>query len=80
MVAMFAWLSGERVGLAAEAVERIGVAAAVGQEFQGNVAIEPGVAGAIDLAHAACTCELQDLVGPDASAGAERHRSPGSAV
>ena len=57
---------GEQLRLAIEAGQAIRIADEVGrQEFEGDVAIESGVAGAVDLAHAAAADQFQDLEGAD---------------
>ncbi len=55
MVTMCGWLSAATsAGFALEAGEAIGIAGGVGgKDFEGDVAFEFGVGGAIDLAHAA---------------------------
>ena len=46
----------------------------LGQHFDRDVTVEPGVAGAVDLAHAACAEEREDLIRAERRAGCERHR------
>ena len=55
MAAMLGWLRrGEHLGFAGEAGEAVGVGGeGVGEDFDGDVAIELGVGGAVDGAHAA---------------------------
>ncbi len=69
---------GEDLGLALEAGQAVaagpGVAREMGrQDFDGDVAIELGVAGAIDLAHRAGAEGADDFVDAKACAGLERH-------
>ena len=45
----------------------------LGQDLQSDVAIQFGVAGAINLAHAARTDGRQDLIRAESSAGSKRH-------
>ncbi len=64
----------ERRGFTLEAGEPIGIAGDErGKHLERDVALQPRVAGAVDLAHAACTNRLQDLIGPDGHAGQQAH-------
>jgi hypothetical protein len=66
--------AGHRARLALEALTAIGmVSERYGQHFNGDGAIETGVGGAIDLAHAACTKRCDDFVRAEACAGREGH-------
>ena len=61
---------GDGLGLALEAGTAVGVGAELGrQDLDGDAAIEAGVAGLVDLAHAARADGGLDLVGPEARAG-----------
>jgi len=67
----------------AQALERLRreAVAIVGQrmreDFDGDVALQPGVARAVDFAHAACAQERNDLVGAEFCSGGEGHgRAP----
>src|ERR1700739_4014903 len=54
---------GERAGFAFEAALKFGVAGKMGgQDFDGNAAVETGVARAVDFAHAASADGRDDLV------------------
>ena len=66
--------SGRRPGFALETTEAVGVAAnRPGQDFDGDVTAKSGVAGPVDLAHAAGTKRRRDLVGAEAGTGDQRH-------
>ena len=45
----------------------------IGEDLDGDVALQPGVAGAVDLAHAAGADRAGDLVRTQAGAGAQGH-------
>jgi hypothetical protein len=61
---------GEHVCLALEARQPLGILGEdVRQDFQRDVAVELGVAGAIDLAHAARADGGDDFIGAEARAG-----------
>ena len=63
-----------RARFALEAGDQPGIARdAVGQHLDRDLAVEPGVASAIDLAHTAGAEWLEDLVGSETGAGGERH-------
>lgn len=65
---------GDGAGLALEALQGFGTAAeALREDLDGHNAIEPGVAGPVDLAHAAGAGGGNNLVGPQARAGSKRH-------
>jgi hypothetical protein len=65
----------ERLRLAREPGEAFGVERErLGENLDGDLAIEPGVGRAIDLAHAAGAERGLDLVGAEASAGRHGHR------
>jgi hypothetical protein len=56
----------ERAGFALEAFPPLGVGAdEVRQHFDGDLAREPRIAGALDFAHAACANEGNHIVGAD---------------
>jgi len=60
---------GQRLGLASEAGEAFRVGGeGSGEDLEGDVAAEPGVAGAVDLAHAAGAKEGDDVEGPERAA------------
>ena len=62
---------GDRAGFALEALAPLLVAGQLfRQDFDGNQAIEPGVARLIDLAHAAGADQPDDFVGAEARTGA----------
>ena len=65
---------GDGAGFAREAFvpRRIGGHAG-GQHFQRNIAGEPGIAGAIHLAHSACPERADDLIRPDAGSRVQCH-------
>ena len=46
---------------------------AIGQHLDGDIALEPGVLGAVDLAHAARADRAEDLVGAELRSGSQRH-------
>jgi hypothetical protein len=57
---------GDGAGLELEALEAVGVPGdIVVEDLEGNVATETRVSCAVDLAHAACSEELDDLVRPE---------------
>ena len=61
-------------GLLFEPLEPLGVGGECrGQNFDGDVAAEPRVAGAIDLAHAAGAKQADDFIRAEARSGSERH-------
>ena len=61
---------GDGAGLELEALEAVGVGGdVVVEDLEGDVAAEAGVAGAVDLAHAAGPEQLDDLVRPEADSG-----------
>ena len=65
---------GDGLRLALEARERVGARAQLrGQDLDGDVAIELGVAGAIDLAHSACPERRENLVGAETHPGGQGH-------
>src|SRR5258708_5454087 len=64
----------EHLRLAAEARHTVGISdERGGQNFQRYIPPEPGVSGAIDLAHATSAERPADLVRPETSAGGKRH-------
>src|SRR5258706_846085 len=66
--------SGHRLGLPLETREDVRIIReASGKDLDGDVAIEPGVPGAVDLAHAAGAKGLDDLVGPESGTTAQYH-------
>ena len=66
---------GDDARLLLEAPARFGVGGQrAGQDLDGDRAIEPGVAGAIDLTHAAGADRRGDLVRPEPGPGLEGHR------
>lgn len=69
---------GQELCLALEALETVGVLREdIGQDLEGDIAIEPGVTGAVHDAHAARPQGGLDFVRADAGAGGERHREEG---
>ena len=66
---------GDGAGFALEAAAEIGGCAVFAQNFDGDIAVEAGVAGAVDLAHAADPERGLDLVGAESGVRSERHRS-----
>ena len=56
--------------------ERVGVVEVLRQHLDRDVALEPRVARAVDLAHAARAERRQDLVRAEALAGSEGHETP----
>src|SRR5262245_51112930 len=66
--------SGERSGFTLEPISAYGIGRrVVRQDLEGNLSTEPGVLGAIDLAHPADTDQRHDLVLADPCAGDKRH-------
>jgi hypothetical protein len=64
---------GEDFGFALEACQALGVSRhRLWQHLDGDLALQVGVGGAIDLAHAACAEGGQDLIRAEARAGAQR--------
>ena len=71
---------GEQLGLALEAGEALGVGGEDSRKgLDGDGAVEAGVAGAVDLAHAPGALRCDDLVIADAGAGDEGHGRESSA-
>ena len=65
----------DRAGFAIEAGLGVGIGGQVHREnFYGDAAVEAGVLGAIDFAHAAGAERAEDLVGTEFFAGREGHR------
>ena len=65
----------EHLGFAGEAGQALGVLGEVlRQDLDGDVAVEPGVARAVDLPHASLTELGGDLVRTESRAGGQRHR------
>jgi hypothetical protein len=65
---------GERLRFAIEAGEALGVDREVGrQNYQGDIALQLGVAGLVDLDHPAGADWSGDLVRPKTAAGGEAH-------
>jgi len=64
---------GNGLGLALEALERVGRARIGGQHLDGHDAVQPRVARAIHLPHAARAEGAEDLVGTEARAGGKGH-------
>src|SRR5579864_2663187 len=65
----------QRLGFSCEPGEALRVVRErLRKEFDRHVTVEPGVAGAVDLAHAARAEEREDLVRTDWGAGCKRHR------
>ena len=63
---MFGWLSARRARFLLEALQALGIGRERrGQDLDGDVATEPRVAGAIDLAHPAGADLAEDLVRPE---------------
>ena len=72
---------GEEPRLALETGQPFRVAGeGVGERLDGHVAAEPGVAGAVDLAHAAGAEGSENLVGSEFRSGGETHFFFNSAV
>ena len=80
MAAMFGMIQGGKgLGLAFEAGDAIRIGRQpLRKDFDRDVAVELGIAGAIDLAHAAFAQLRQDVVGARASSRSLRH--PGGAM
>jgi len=56
---------GDGLGLLLKTAKALGVAGERGREdFDGDVAIEAGVAGSVDLTHASCSKRCEDFIGP----------------
>jgi hypothetical protein len=66
----------EGLGFACETCDPVGIVPKVAQHLDRNVSIEPGVARAIDLAHAARADQRDDFVRAEASTGRQRHEAP----
>jgi hypothetical protein len=72
--------AGDRLRLALETRSAVRVGTDVRRKYLDvDRAIEAGVAGAVDLTHAAFAQLLEDLVRPDAGAGDEAHGEPPAA-
>jgi len=65
---------GDGARLAAEALQRLRLTSHLGrQDFDGHLAPQAGVDGAIDLPHPAAADEIDDLVGAESGAGGKGH-------
>ena len=65
---------GRRQGFAPESLASIWIGSRqLGGDLQRDLALEAGVPGAVDLAHAAGAKERRDLVGTETNPGVERH-------
>ena len=72
---------GSGTGLLLEAAETFRIAGeGCGQDFDGYVARQPGIAGAVDFAHAAGTERAYNFIGPEFDTGRQRHFFLSSAV
>ena len=70
--------AGDGLGFALEPLLQLRVASDVrGQDFDGDRAVEAGVAGFVHLAHAASPEGGDDLIRTKPNAGGERHDPPG---
>ena len=71
---------GDGAGFAFEAAAKISGSTVFAQDFDGDIAVEAGVAGAIDFAHAADAERGLDLVGAELRVRGKRHsvRNPSS--
>jgi hypothetical protein len=67
---------GEKVRLALEARETLGLAGLRRQHLDGDVTTELGVARAIDFAHAPGAQRAANLIGAETHAGSEGHGAP----
>jgi hypothetical protein len=58
----------ERLGLAREPAQTLRITGEeIGQDLDGDVAIEPGIAGSIDFAHPASTEWRDEFIGAETS-------------
>ena len=65
------------LGFLLESTEPIGIAGeGGGEDFDGDVAVQTRVPGAINLAHAACTQRRHDFIRPEFYAWSEGHGWP----
>jgi hypothetical protein len=65
---------GRGLGFLLETAETIGIAGeGSGKDFDGDIAVQTRVPGAINLAHAACTQRRDDLVGTELRASRQSH-------
>ena len=65
---------GDGLRLALEPRETLRISGCFGgQDLQGDIAFEPGVAGAVDLAHAPLAEQIDDLVVSQPASGFQRH-------
>ena len=70
---MFGWFN-EDLRLALEAGEPFSVRGErLGQDLDGHLPLQPWVAGAVDLAHAAGAKRAEDFEGAEAVASGQRH-------
>jgi hypothetical protein len=68
--------AGDRAGLSLEALAKLPARGEMSWEnLDGDRAVEARVSGTVDLAHAARPKGGEHLVGPEQSAGTERHRT-----
>ncbi len=74
---MWGWFEGgDGAGLVLEAAPALGIGGRVlGEDLEGDVALETGVAGAVNLAHPPGPEGAQDLVGTETAARRERHHA-----
>ena len=71
--------AGEDLGLPLEPGEPVRIVReGVGQDLQGDLAVEQGVGGLPDLAHAALTNEGGNVIVPEAGASGQGHGGVGS--
>jgi hypothetical protein len=72
---MLGWFNDcQYLGLPLEAGHALGVTGeGVRQDLDGHIAVEPGVARAVDLAHATGAEGGEDLIGSEAGASGEWH-------
>ncbi len=75
MLAMLGWFSEARtLGFTLEAGQAVGISRkGVGEDLEGDIAVELRVGGLPDLAHPALTEEGSDVVVPEAGAGGQGH-------
>ena len=74
MTAMLGWFSAARIFASRSKRARVGIVGeGPGENFDGGVAVELGVAGAVDFAHAARAQGREDLVVAELVSWGERH-------
>jgi hypothetical protein len=66
--------AGDRLGLALEPPLQVGIGRDVcGEDFDGDGAVQAGIAGFVDFAHSSCADRREDFVWPELRPNFKRH-------